>query len=565
MADLTNGIDQINTGPPVGPPALNEFFFGREYQSDSDWFSAAPGGSVSFSNVYVAPENASITSLVIPMTNVTSGQPIIVALMGSPNGVYSYSFSDNFTGHYTWTSIGTQQFLSIGSGTNRALLQLWIGTGGTGSQGIVTISGLNNNAGGPYGAMAYSAKGASTAPGLAAVDIFGFNNGLSSTPSAPNVSPSVKGGGILGFVFIGAGGAAGRNIGAPMGPVGWENDALPQSTLWTPPNGYGGAAGTLSNVQTGTVNQFSWSGPWSDSWVAGAVVLLPFGYVKPDQSVDLSAPTGIPSETLPPIGPPPLTAFLFAPPLPTEMGPSAPAHVPNTQASVTPALAGPPIGEMFPPLGPPPINAFLFGRDTSTGDSGFSPNTWIGVASVTSGNLNISATSQRTAFANSSVTFGNLNVSATSQKTVSGNASVPISSLSVTATSQVTVVSVSSVAIGNLSVVAASRHTVTGSAAVTAGNLTITAHGFKTATGSSSVTLGSLTASAIGARAATGFSSISIGTLSITATGTTFRTHPGRILSSIIPKGSITTSVEMKGSITARVVPKGTITTSVEL
>ena len=372
MADLTNGIDQQNVGPPIGPPALSEFLVGRPPEQGNDWWSALPHGQVAFSQVAVALEQNNITSLTVPMTNVISGQPIIIALMGEPNtAAITPTFADTFGTHYTYTRIGPTQYTGSGVGT-RAYLSLWIATGGAGDHGVITISGLPANSSGPFGAMAYSAINASTATGLLAVDTFSFNVGQSAVVAAPTVDATYPNSGALGFGYIGSYGSFTYAIGPPTGTPFAPADLL-LNTYNGGAGGVGGAAVDLSNVAQSAPINYSWTGGASNFWVAGAVILLPAGYSSTSAlGVEPSSQIGIPSETLPPIGPPPLTAMLFQPPMPTEMGPSAPAHVPNTASSVE-LYDGPPVGEIFPPIGPPPLTAFLFGRDPGNyGDGGAS-------------------------------------------------------------------------------------------------------------------------------------------------------------------------------------------------
>ena len=366
MADLTNGIDQQNVGPPIGPPALSEFLVGRPPEQGNDWWTSAVAGQVSFSQVSVSPSRVSIASMAVPMTNVVSGQPIVIMVTGeATTKITTVALSDNFAVRYTYNQIGPTQW--INNSGQFLFQQLWIATGGQGDHGVITVSGLTNSATIAWSAMAYSAINASTAAGLSAVDTFAYS--IIGFPSliSVTVTPSLNGGGALGFV---ASYLEANNPPTPISPANVPQDALPTAVF--PGLRHPGLAVAMPNTQSGTPLVFSWAVDGNGSTAAAAVVLLPAGYSSTSVGVEPSSQIGIPSETLPPIGPPPLTAMLFQPPMPTEMGPSAPAHVPNTASSVE-LYDGPPVGEIFPPIGPPPLTAFLFGRDPGNyGDGGAS-------------------------------------------------------------------------------------------------------------------------------------------------------------------------------------------------
>jgi phage-related protein len=153
------------------------------YLADPWFYGATVSGSVTptttgsvgtvVQNNMPASNRASFT---LAISGVTSGQPVIV-------GVSAFSFAvssiaDNFATPMTWTRIdghGTVQFQ-----------ELWIGTGGVGTSGTITVT---MGGSGACGGWAVSLAGSSTGAGLLAVDVHGNSTGtglvtLSLTPTA---------------------------------------------------------------------------------------------------------------------------------------------------------------------------------------------------------------------------------------------------------------------------------------------------------------------------------------------------------------------------------------------
>ena len=125
--------------------------------------------AVTFGTPVKVDLTSGLTSVVFVMPTVVSGQPIAVAVVlypaSSPSGI-----SDDFPTPYTWTAVGPPETSSGGS------IQNYLGTGGAGTSGTVTVAGISTSY---AGGVAVPCIGASTAAGLAAIDV----HGGSSTPT----------------------------------------------------------------------------------------------------------------------------------------------------------------------------------------------------------------------------------------------------------------------------------------------------------------------------------------------------------------------------------------------
>jgi hypothetical protein len=131
-----------------------------------------------------------------PIT-VTSGQPILFFYTDLVFDSFA-TLSDNFTVPYTWTTVQQE-----GDGA-----QVYIGTGGQGTSGTISISGLQFT-GDTVSLMAVPCIGASTAPGLQAIDVSGKATSSTAGPSLTPVNPGE------GAVYLAAGTTV---VGGPSSP-----------------------------------------------------------------------------------------------------------------------------------------------------------------------------------------------------------------------------------------------------------------------------------------------------------------------------------------------------------
>ena len=142
--------------------------------------SVTPNAGLAFGTPVISNISGPRTTWAAALSGVTSGQPIIVAHAAQGYTTALSSIADTFGGHYTWTQVDiAHTYIDC---------ELYIGTGGTGTSGTVTITAPS----GLIGGFVMPMIGASVGVGLAAVDVHGHNSGtfpptyttLSLTPSA---------------------------------------------------------------------------------------------------------------------------------------------------------------------------------------------------------------------------------------------------------------------------------------------------------------------------------------------------------------------------------------------
>jgi hypothetical protein len=146
--------------------------------------------SVTFGTPVAVNYVASGQTNALVMSGVTSGQPIIL-VWGTLNfNVDTVTIADTFSTPYTWTRIDAG---TSGSGYG---CETWIGTGGAGTSGTITITtGLTNS---QPGSVAIPCIGASTAAGLGAVDVHSMGtNSASTTIASVSLTPTAAGEGAF--------------------------------------------------------------------------------------------------------------------------------------------------------------------------------------------------------------------------------------------------------------------------------------------------------------------------------------------------------------------------------
>ena len=206
--------------------------------------------------------SSAVTSYTLSLSGVTSGQPCLV-LQTCPGGATGKSstisgISDNFSTPYSWT-----QVISATGGQSETLC-IWIGTGGAGTSGTITVSCTS----GTPSACAVSCTGASTASGLSAVDTSNYTTSSGSTSAfLPSITPSASGEGA--FAAISINGDAGQTITAGLGSP-WSETAVP----WA----FGGASGYMSlyaNPPTSNLDTYDYTvnTGGGTGWVTAAVVM----------------------------------------------------------------------------------------------------------------------------------------------------------------------------------------------------------------------------------------------------------------------------------------------------
>jgi len=159
--------------------------------------TVVPAAGLSFGtpviNQAFSPSRANFT---LSMTGVVSGQPILVAYHASIYPAVTTNIStitDTFGTPYTWTKVDGYLDASVDNDA-----EIWIGTGGVGTSGVITVTPAHTAA---CGGAAVPMIGASTAAGLLAIDVHNCTNystsGISPSPPAISVTPTASGEGAL--------------------------------------------------------------------------------------------------------------------------------------------------------------------------------------------------------------------------------------------------------------------------------------------------------------------------------------------------------------------------------
>ena len=138
--------------------------------------SVTPNAGIAFDST-AAKSNISgpRTTWSASVVGVTSGQPILVAHYTQGYTTVLTSIADTFGGHYTYVKID-------GNNTGTQNVELYIGTGGTGTSGTVTVTAPS----GLIGGFVWPMVGASTGVGLAIIDVHGNQSG--TAPAAPTLT-----------------------------------------------------------------------------------------------------------------------------------------------------------------------------------------------------------------------------------------------------------------------------------------------------------------------------------------------------------------------------------------
>ena len=138
----------------------------------------------------------------LSLTGVTTHQPIVLHSfciagggLGSAIALGSSPIADTFSTPYTWTKVGSQT-----AADGNSIVECWIGTGGAGTSGTITVTG---SAGVFYGGVATPCIGANTTlTGLAAVDVIATNT-ADTTSLALSLVPVASGDGVLAAAVTG--------------------------------------------------------------------------------------------------------------------------------------------------------------------------------------------------------------------------------------------------------------------------------------------------------------------------------------------------------------------------
>ena len=132
---------------------------------------------------------SSRTSFTLAMSGVTTGQPILVMTYGWSVAGAS-GITDDFATPYTWTKVVQKNTV------NSTNTEVWIGTGGAGTSGTLTVA--RDGAAVTWGGIGTALAGASTAAGAGAIDSSGSSSSASDVTLTPApLTPSAAGQGAL--------------------------------------------------------------------------------------------------------------------------------------------------------------------------------------------------------------------------------------------------------------------------------------------------------------------------------------------------------------------------------
>ena len=217
--------------------------------------SVTPNAGLAFGTPVITTLSGPRTTWTAALTGVTSGQPIILVHATQGYATALSSIADTFGGHYAWTRVD-------GNNTYQDL-EIYIGTGGTGTSGTVTVTAPS----GIIGGMAVPMIGASTSAGLGAVDVHGntatfgsaIQMGLTPTASyeailSAMVGPSPYASYIYGFAnaaFNLISANATLNLaysGTNVGQVAWYMNPTSGAVIYTSVGAGGGASWDMAGL-----------------------------------------------------------------------------------------------------------------------------------------------------------------------------------------------------------------------------------------------------------------------------------------------------------------------------
>ena len=147
--------------------------------------SVVPNAGLAFGTSVINNISGPRTTWTAVLAGVTSGQPLILLHATQGYTTALSSVADNFSTPYTWTRVdGNNTYQDV---------EIYIGTGGVGTSGTVTVTAPSGICGGAVVPM----QGASTAAALGAIDAHG--HGASAYPVLPTLSltPSAAGEGAF--------------------------------------------------------------------------------------------------------------------------------------------------------------------------------------------------------------------------------------------------------------------------------------------------------------------------------------------------------------------------------
>ena len=232
----------------------------------------ALGATMSVGFGTIINEQVTGTSVSAYVVAPTSGQPIIAIVTQATAG-YNYfgTISDSFATPYTWTLVQPWE------GYTGLVTGVFIGTGGSGPNGDVTVTTTTSCT---VAVTAFACVGASTASGLAAIDVSGVGTSTGTTFTSVSLTPSAPGGGAV-YVGIPADANSTGTVTGFPGGAGWSNSVQ----LYDASNYYG--VSLYASPPAGAALSTSWdqNANGGTAYAASIALIVLAGFSAP------SAPT----------------------------------------------------------------------------------------------------------------------------------------------------------------------------------------------------------------------------------------------------------------------------------
>lgn len=146
-----------------------------------------PASYVATAGTPVVSSSGTVSTYTITLAGVTPGQPIIVANVASSVPLTGTPITDTFSTPYTWTKIDAAT-------TGAAAYDLWIGTGGAGSSGVITVHQASSVF---CQGVAIPLLGASVGSGLGAVDTATAGTWIDTTTNVTTIDTTGTGGNLV--------------------------------------------------------------------------------------------------------------------------------------------------------------------------------------------------------------------------------------------------------------------------------------------------------------------------------------------------------------------------------
>ena len=211
--------------------------------------NVVPNAGIAFAYPVSSNISGPRTTWSAALTGVTSGQPLIVIHATQGYTTALTSIADTFGGHYTYVRVD-------GNNTGTQDLEIYVGTGGTGTSGTVTVTAPS----GLIGGYVFPMTGASVGVGLATIDVHGNQSGTFPTPTTLQLTPTAPAEAAI-FASLSAYPLTG---GVPLGYAALNNIVYLGTIV--------GNVAELANPSSGIATPSSWTSAGATWNAVGAVI-----------------------------------------------------------------------------------------------------------------------------------------------------------------------------------------------------------------------------------------------------------------------------------------------------